>query len=238
MEIKARLEGNVVIMDLRGVVDSNSANFVEAVGQCIRDGYTDILCNFFEVESIDYMGMSAIILAYKEVLNNHGRFKFTDIPAHLRNLFSVTGLDRVIELYGSENLALTAFREDKVIENIKKLQLRRRFKRLPIDIKIELRDMSEATCVNADILNLSGVGAYIYGCDKFKLGDEVTLRLRLPPATGDMVLRARVVWLCDKQVQQQFYPGIGVEFSDISPIDQERVVQFVERNLSLSPSDD
>ena len=238
MEIKARLEGTVVIMDLGGVVDSNSANFVEAVGQCIRDGYTDILCNFSEVDSIDYMGMSAIILAYKEVLNNHGRFKFTDIPAHLRNLFSVTGLDRVIELYGSESLALTAFREDKVIEDIKKLQLRRRFKRLPIDIKIELRDGVKATCVNADILNLSGVGAYIYGCDKFKLGDAVTLRLRLPPVAEDMVLRARVVWLCDKQVQQQFYPGIGVEFFDISPIDQERVVQFVERNLSLSPSDD
>jgi len=35
-------------------------------------------------------------------------------------------------------MAINSFKEDKVIENIKKMQLRRRFKRLPIDIKIEL----------------------------------------------------------------------------------------------------
>ena len=238
MEIKARLQGTVVIFDLRGAVDSNSANFVEAVGQCIRDGYADILCNFAEVETIDYMGMSAIILAYKEVLNNHGRLKFTGIPVHLRNLFSVTGIDRVIELYGSEDLALTAFKEDRVIEDIKKLQLRRRFKRLPVDIKIELGGSATVSCVNADILNLSGVGAYIYGCDKFKLGDEVLIKMRLGPAKEEMQVRARVVWLCDKQVQQQFYPGIGVQFHTITAAEQEKIVQFVERNLSLSPTDD
>jgi anti-anti-sigma factor len=238
MEIKARLEGNIVIFDLGGVVDSNSANFVEAVGQCIRDGYTDILCNFSEVESIDYMGMSAIVLAYKEVLNHHGRLKFTGVPAHLRNLLSVTGVDRVIESYRTEELALAAFKEDKVIEDIKKLQLRRRFKRLPIDIKIKLRGSSVVSCVNADILNLSGVGAYIYGCDKFKLGDEVAITLRLTPDKQEMELYARVVWLCDKLVQQQVFPGIGVEFNNISSGDQEKIVQFVERNLSFLPTDD
>ena len=56
MEIKARQNGSIVILDLAGRIDIDSANFVEAVGQCVRDGYLDILCNFEEVDFIDYLG--------------------------------------------------------------------------------------------------------------------------------------------------------------------------------------
>ena len=53
-----------------GRIDSDSANLIEIVGQCVRDGYTDVLCNFETVESIDYLGVSAIVIAYKEIVNN------------------------------------------------------------------------------------------------------------------------------------------------------------------------
>lgn len=240
MDIKPRVKANVVILDLYDSIDVNSANLVEIVGQCLRDGYIDILCNFEEVESIDYMGISAIVLAYKEVINSRGRMKFVNIPAHLKSLFSVTGLDRVIDIYATEELALNSFKEDKIIENIKKMQLRRRFKRLPVDIKIDLKDKSSKgpACYKADILNLSAVGAYIYGCDKFKLGDELNIRLKLPPKNTELELQAKVVWMCDKQIQPQFYPGIGVEFHKISSADQEKVIEFIDRNLSFSATED
>lgn len=240
MDIRPRVKANVVVLDLYGSVDVNSANLVEAVGQCLRDGYLDILCNFEEVESIDYVGISAIVLAYKELMNSGGRMKFANIPAHLRNLFSVTGLDRVIEIYATEELALNSFKEDKIIENIKKLQLRRRFKRLPVDIKIDLKDKNrqEASCYKADILNLSAVGAYIYGCGQFKLGDELNIKLRLPPKNTQLELQAKVVWMCDRQIQPQFYPGIGVEFHKISSSDQEKIIEFIDRNLSFSSTED
>jgi len=211
------------------------ANFVEVVGQCVRDGYNDILCNFEEVEFIDYMGVSGVVLAFKEVLNSKGRMKFTNVPVHLKNIFSVAGLDRSIDFYATEDAALASFKEDKVIENIKKLQLRRRFKRLPIDIKIELRSKYEKGphCLKLDILNLSAIGAYIYGCDKFKLGDEVLLKLQLPPKNEALELEAKVVWLPDKQVQHIIHPGMGVEFSPISSSVQQKLLEFIDRNLSL-----
>ena len=58
MEIRVRASDNIVILDISGPIDVNSANLVEVIGQCIRDGYSDILCNFEEVSSIDYMGIS------------------------------------------------------------------------------------------------------------------------------------------------------------------------------------
>jgi len=237
--IKVRQKNGIVILDLEGSIDVNSANLVEAVGQCIRDGYTDILCNFEEVEMVDYMGVSVIVIAYKEIANNNGRIRFMNMPAHLKNVFVVSGMDRVIETYATEDLALISFKEDKVIEEIKKMQLRRRFKRLPIDLKIELKSQSAGApaCLNVEIINLSAVGAFIFGCNKFKLGDEVTLKMKLPPKQEEMELAAKVVWIPEKQVQPHAYPGVGVEFYGLSTQQQQRIVDFIERNLSFMSSD-
>jgi len=239
MEIRARQKNNIVILDLAGRVDIDSANFVEAVGQCVRDGYSDILCNFEDVDFIDYMGVSAVVIAYKEVANASGRMKFVNVPAHLKSVFAISGLDRIIEMYASEDLALNSFQEDKIIENIKKMQLRRRFKRLPIDIKVELKLKfgRNPACYKVDILNLSGVGAFIFGCDKFRLGDEVTLKMKLPPKNEELELDARVVWLPDKQVQPHYHPGMGVEFYNIPSETQQKLVDFVERNISFLTTD-
>jgi anti-anti-sigma factor len=235
MEIKARIKDHIVILDLCGSIDVNSANLIEAVGQCIRDSHCDILCNYEEVSIIDYMGVSVIAIAYREIVNSNGRMRFANVPSHLRNLFSVTGLDREIEIYASEELAINSFKEDKVIENIKKLQLRRRFKRLPIGIKIELkaRHGDNLDYFDVDVFNLSGIGAYVFGCSKFNLGDEVVLKFKAPPKLLGMELEAKVVWLCDKQIQPQLYPGMGVEFFNIHGVVQEKLLNYIEKNLPL-----
>jgi anti-anti-sigma factor len=226
-------------MDLSGSLDVNSANLVEVVGQCLRDGYNDILCNFEEVERADYMGISAVVIAYKEVSNSKGRMKFVNIPVHLRGVFSVSGVDRVIEVYATEESAVDSFREDKAIENIKRMQLRRRFRRLPIDLKVELKSKSSSSpaCLKVDILNLSAVGAFIFGCDSFKLGDELVLKMKLAPNKEELVIEAVVVWVPDKEVQPHEYPGFGVEFRNISSGQQQELIDFVERNLSFTSSD-
>ncbi|MDD5097172.1 MAG: anti-sigma factor antagonist [Candidatus Omnitrophica bacterium] len=239
LEIKVRQKNNVVILDLGGRIDVNSANLVEITGGCLRDGYTDILCNLEEIEAVDYMGVSVIVIAYKEVVNLGGRMKFVNCPAHLKGILAVSGMDRVIEVYATEDLALSSFKEDKAIEHIKKMQLRRRFKRLPVDLKIELKSKLENSpqCLKLDILNLSAVGAFIFGCDKFKLGDEVVLKMKLAPSQEWLELEAKVVWIPDKQVQPHEHPGIGVEFSNISSGDQQKLIEFIERNLSFMSSD-
>jgi anti-anti-sigma factor len=240
MEIKVRQQGRVIILDLCGRVDANSANFIEAVGQCLRDGLCDILCNFEEVDFIDYMGISAIVLAYKDVQNNKGRMKFMNIPVHLKGLFSIVGLDRVIDICLNEELAINSFQEDKAIENIKKLQLRRRFKRLPLGIKAEISAKYDKNLVGlkVEVLNLSGIGAYLYDCDKFKLGDSVILKLRLPPKLEEVQLEAVVVWLSDKQIQLHLHPGMGIEFCNIPGATQGKLVEFIDRNVSFISTED
>jgi anti-anti-sigma factor len=234
LEIRLRQIGGCIILDLCGRIDVDSANLVEVVGQCVRDGYTDILCNLEDVQAIDYMGISVVVIAYKEVANHTGRMKFTNIPAHLRDVFTVSGVDRVMEIYNSEEAALNSFKEDKAIEEIKKMQLRRRFKRLPVDLKIELKAKTDSSpqCHKVEIINLSAVGAFIFGCGKFKLGDEVVMKMKLAPSPQEIELEARVVWVPDRVVQPHEYPGIGVEFSNLSSENQQLIIAFIERNFS------
>lgn len=239
MQIRPRRVDDVIVLDLAGRIDVNAAILVEIVGNCVHEGYKDILCNFEAVDFVDYMGVSVIVIAYKEVINNKGRMKFSNVPAQLKNIFSISGIDKAVENFATEELAIKSFKEDQNIENIQKLQLRRRFKRLPIDIKAELKAAYDksAPAFKVDILNFSAVGAYVYGCDKFKLQDKVVLVLRLPPKHEELRLDALVVWLSDKQVQPQFHPGMGVEFRDLPGPVQKKLIEFIERNLSCIPSE-
>ena len=233
MEIKVRYKGSVVILDLCGRIDVNAAMLIETVGQCLRDGYSDILCNFESVEFIDYMGISVIVIAYKEAVNNNGRMKFSNILAHLKELFSVVGLDKVIDIYATEDAALSSFKEDKIIENIQKMPLRRRFKRLPLDIDIELKAKREGEYRKAKLLNISGVGMLIFIDRAYPLGELLDVRLSLKPVAESFQAEAKVAWLVDKKLQPQIYPGMGLEFYHLDRILQEQVLQFVERNSTL-----
>ncbi len=239
LEIKLRQAAGCVILDLSGRIDVDSANLVEVVGQCVRDGYLDLLCNFEDVQNIDYMGVSVVVIAYKEVTNHGGRMKFVNIPAQLKDIFTVSGVDRVMEIYATWDAAVNSFKEDKAIEEIKKMQLRRRFKRLPIDLKIELNSKQPGSpeCLKVDVINLSAVGAFIFGCGKFKLGDDVILKMKLSPNPEILELEARVVWVPDKAIQPHEYPGIGVEFSNLSQANQKKLIEFIERNISSILSD-
>ncbi|MFH0935512.1 MAG: STAS domain-containing protein [Candidatus Omnitrophota bacterium] len=246
LQIRPRRVDDVIVLDLAGRIDVNAASLVEIVGNCVHEGHKDILCNFEAVDFVDYMGVSVIVIAYKEVINNKGRMKFSNVPAQLKNIFCISGIDKAIEDFATEELAIKSFKEDQNIEHIQKLQLRRRFKRLPIDIKAELRSGYDksAPAFKVDILNFSAVGAYVYGCDKFKLQDKVVLVLRLPvrqaglpPKHEELQLDALVVWLSDKQVQPQFHPGMGVEFRNLPGPVQKKLIAFIERNLSCISSE-
>ena len=230
LEIKIRQCANCIILDLSGRIDVDSANLVEVVGQCVREGYVDILCNLEDVQAVDYMGISVVVIAYKEVTNHNGRMKFVNIPVHLRDVFTVSGIDRVMEIYGSEEMALNSFKEDKVIENIKKMQLRRRFKRLPVDLKIELKSKQDNSpeCLKVEMINLSAVGAFIFGCGKFKLKDEVILKMKLAPKPEELELLPWIDGLLDAGEKHFAETGKPLFSSHMLDLSEESLKENIE----------
>ncbi len=236
-EISFRRFNSIAILDLVGNIDIDSANFIEQAGWCLENGFKDILCNFENINLVDYAGLSVLTIAYKDVLNHKGSMKFLKVPAHLRKTFCLVGLDRLFELYEEEELALKSFQEDRVISEIQKKQLRRRFKRLDLGIDVEFRlggSREKFSC--GKVLNLSAVGILVFANKTYPLGEILNLRLTLLPQPGIVELNVKVVWLVQKELQPQIYPGMGLEFYNLDSQTQKKIVEFVERNLPLSSS--
>lgn len=235
LEIEFRRLQSVAVLDLVGNIDIDAANFIEQVGWCLGNGYLDILCNFENINLVDYAGLSVLTIAYKDVLNHKGRIKFMKVPAHVRKTFCLVGLDRAFEIYEDEEFALRNFQEDRIISEIQKKQLRRRFKRLDFDIDVEFKSSSCQEPFNSGkILNLSALGMLVFAKDIYPLGEIVDVRLSLLPKPGIVEAKAKVVWLVQKEIQPQIYPGMGLEFYDLDSQQQKKIVEFVERNLTLN----
>lgn len=234
LEINFRRINSIAILDLVGSIDIDAANLIEMVGWCLENGYKDILCNFENINLVDYSGLSVLAIANKDVINHKGRMKFVNIPAHVKNIFCLVYLDRVFEIYLDEEQAIKSFQEDRIISEIQKKQLRRRFKRLPLDIDVEFKLKSKDEKFSpGKVLNISAVGLLVFAKDTYPLGEILQIKLLLLPKPGLLQLDAKVVWLVDKEVQPQIYPGMGLEFYNFDSQTQKKIIEFVERNLPL-----
>ncbi|MCX5708463.1 MAG: PilZ domain-containing protein [Candidatus Omnitrophica bacterium] len=234
LEVNFKKVKQVGVLNLSGNVDINSSNLVEKVGWALENGYEDLVCDFQEVDLIDYAGMSALALAYKNVANHGGRMKFASVALHIRKVFNLVCLDKVFEIYDDLDTALRSFEEDKTISLIQKKKLRRRFKRLPLDIVIEFKSKKESKFHQGKVLNISGVGMLVFAEKEiYKLGEILDIKLTLRPAPGLLEIEAVVVWLVEKNIQPQLYPAMGLEFYHLDTSTQEKIVEFVERNMSL-----
>ena len=236
MNIKIREAEGICILDLEGSIDINASNFVESVGWALSHKAKDIICNFSDVNLIDYVGISVIAVAYKNVLNHKGRMKFYNVPVHVQKIFTIVGLNRILENYATEEQAINSFKEETIFSQILKKNLRRRFKRIPSNIIVEYQPKfsDKGIFYKGKVLNLSADGVYIFSKHVFSIGDVLSVRIHLLPEPGVLELDARVIWLADRQLQPHEYPGMALEFYNISSQMQEQIMHFVDKHLSRS----
>jgi len=233
LDIKSRRVKVVIILELSGTIDIDSANLVEKVGTIIQDGYRDIVCDLGGVNLIDYSGLSALALAYKNVVNHKGRMAFVSVPPHVMKTFSLVCLDKVFEIYTDEQAALKKMEESASLSDIQKKQLRRRFKRLPLDIEVQFKSSRENEFHHGKVLNLSAIGLLVFAREIYHIGEIIDVTVSLVPVAHAIHVKAKVVWLVQKEIQPQLYPAMGLEFYHIDSATQEKVLQFVERNMPL-----
>jgi c-di-GMP-binding flagellar brake protein YcgR len=178
-------------------------------------------------------------VAYKNVLNQKGRLKIYAVPSHVAKLFAIVGLDRVFDYYETEEEALKSFKEERVFSEILKKQLRRRFKRVPIQIPLEYKQKisTQDTFWRGKVLNLSAIGAFVIAERIFPIGELLTTRMYLMPKPGVIDVDAKVVWVADEEIQPLESPAMGLEFYDISTEMQEKIIGFVEKHLTHTPQE-
>ena len=231
MEIRKRLEKDVVVLYVSGSVDINSAQFIEETGHTIKQGLSKILCNFTNLERVDYQGLSILTIAYKNIINQGGTLKFCKVPSHIKELFKNAQLDEVFEMYPDEETAIQSY---ELTTKVDKMSMRRRFKRIDINasIRYKLGVSTKETFYTGKILNLSGEGLYVHCQKTFPISTELYMELKLGNEKTSINMMGTVAWLADKELQLHAYPGMGIKFTNLDQKFQKILIDFIETNIT------
>lgn len=231
MKIRIRNVKGVSVLDISGKIDIHSAELIEVLCGLLKYNKTDILCNLQNVEQVDYDGLSIFAIAYKNVLNQKGRMKFCSVSSSALSLFRTVHLDSVFEIYDNEEDALKSFKAP--LSEVEMEALRRRFKRLDIHIKALYSLLSRPNKTYEGILsNISGAGIYVMCKKAYPVKTKLNLQIKLPDISEPLNCTGIVVWNADKEIQPHEYPGMGVQFINISSGLQKKILSFIDKNVS------
>jgi len=80
-----------------------------AISLHLQEGRKDFL---FDLENIVYISSSVLglfITLYKDLKEQGGRLKLVNAQPSVTNLFEITRLDKILEMYNDRNVALQSF---------------------------------------------------------------------------------------------------------------------------------
>src|SRR3989304_1151453 len=103
MDIQKRIEGDIAILNLNGRLDLSSAALLkEASKETINRETRKVLLNLDQVDFINSSGLGALVSILKEVRSNHGMLKLTNLAPYVREIFDITQLSNIFEMYQDE----------------------------------------------------------------------------------------------------------------------------------------
>ena len=231
MAIRVREVDSVNILDIEGNIDINSSDIIETVGWLVNTGKLNIILNFENVNLVDYSGLSVLAIAYKSVVNHHGKLKFLHVPLPVIELFKIVRLDTVFETHVDEAEAIKSFYD----EGMERLRLRRKYKRLDIHLSVKYKIMGEQKkpkVFTGNVLNISAAGIYVYSPYTFPMNSLLDLEFNLPNQPSVLEANGCVVWIADKEIQPHSYPGMGVGFVHLTPEKEKAIVDFIDKNIT------
>lgn len=109
MEMSAERERGAVIARASGRIDSsNSREFHSDLEAVVSDNDSAVVLNFEDVSYISSAGMRVILLAAKSLQSSGTKFVLCSMDESIREVFKISGFDKIIPIHGSQTEALTA----------------------------------------------------------------------------------------------------------------------------------
>lgn len=110
MEIKSQEIGNVTVLKLVGRLDlANGASLKEHLKGCFDRNNTSIHLNMAEVEFINSSGLGSLVSIMKEIRLLKGRLTLSNLASYVQEIFEITQLSHIFEIYPTEEEALASF---------------------------------------------------------------------------------------------------------------------------------
>jgi anti-sigma B factor antagonist len=111
MDIKCREEGNhVLVVDVTGDLDARSAGDLKlTLNEKIEAGSVFVLVNLSEVPYMDSAGLGVLVSGLKNTNRQNGDLRLWGLQPDVRNIFELTRLNKVFQIFDTEELALASF---------------------------------------------------------------------------------------------------------------------------------
>ena len=109
MGVNAEREDGTVIAKADGRIDSsNSREFHSQLEAVVTETDTGVVLNFEDVSYISSAGMRVILLSAKSLQKNGTKFVLCSMNDSIREVFKISGFDKIIWIYDSQDQALAA----------------------------------------------------------------------------------------------------------------------------------
>ena len=110
MDIKVSENGKVNILQLKGRLDlSNAGELKETVTTLLGQDKNLMHFNMREVDFINSSGLGALVSMMKDIRLNKGRLTLSDLAPYVHEIFDITQLSNVFEIYSNEEEAIGSF---------------------------------------------------------------------------------------------------------------------------------
>lgn len=110
MEITAQEQNGIAVLKLSGRLDLASGSALkDEIKKYLEKNTTSIHLNLAHVEFINSSGLGSLVSIMKEIRLLKGRFTLSDLASYVREIFEITQLSHIFEIYATEEEALTSY---------------------------------------------------------------------------------------------------------------------------------
>ena len=115
MEIAEKIIGDICIISISGRIDTVTSKDVEAkLDGAIVERKEKIIINLAKMDYISSVGLRVLLAALKKQRQNHGYLLLASLQPFVQNIFKITGLDKVFQIFPTEEAAFQSLTSAKV----------------------------------------------------------------------------------------------------------------------------
>ena len=110
MDITVHQDGNVAVLKLTGRMDlASGTQLKDNVKALFDQDNTSLHLNLAEVEFINSSGLGALVSTMKETRLRKGRLTLSNLASYVQEIFEITQLSHIFEIYSTEDEALNSY---------------------------------------------------------------------------------------------------------------------------------
>lgn len=110
MDISAHEQNGIVILNLNGRLDlASGTQLKQEIKRYLDRNVTSIHLTLAKVEFINSSGLGSMVSIMKEIRLLKGRFTMSDLASYVREIFEITQLSHIFEIYATEEEALASY---------------------------------------------------------------------------------------------------------------------------------